>query len=284
MLAIERRQYAPGGSGTVLAVSELSRQEILETIPAMPPENVAVLHYGIDVERFHPARRRRPTAPSSAPSRPSRRGNRWCCWWGPAFVARASRRCSRSGAANRRRGPRWWWRATTSTSRPGTRAARDLAGTGAVHGTAPRRRAALCGRRPLRAAVAARGLPGRDPRSLGLGTAGGDLARDRRTRVAERGPLAELLVDDPRDADAVAARLRLGLDPDRRATLVAAARAAGCANGLAVAVDRLEAWCRSRRGAGPAAWLSAAMSSGAVTCRRSSGRSKRSSSFRRRTS
>ena len=61
------------------------------------------------------------------------------------------------------------------------------------------------------------------------------------------GPLAELLVDDPRDADAVAARLRLGLDPTRRPTLVAAARAAGCANALEVAVDRLEAWCRGRR-------------------------------------
>ena len=58
------------------------------------------------------------------------------------------------------------------------------------------------------------------------------------------GPLAELLVDDPRDVDAVAARLRFGLDPARRPTLVAAARAAGCANALGVAVDRLEAWCR----------------------------------------
>jgi UDP-glucose:(heptosyl)LPS alpha-1,3-glucosyltransferase len=58
------------------------------------------------------------------------------------------------------------------------------------------------------------------------------------------GPLADLLVDDPRDGNAVAARLRLGLDPTRRLTMVAAARAAGCANGLEVAVDRLESWCR----------------------------------------
>jgi glycosyltransferase involved in cell wall biosynthesis len=66
------------------------------------------------------------------------------------------------------------------------------------------------------------------------------------------GALVELLVDDPRDADAVAARLRTALDPDRRPTLTAAARAAGCANGLAIAVDRLESWCRviaERRGA-----------------------------------
>jgi hypothetical protein len=53
-----------------------------------------------------------------------------------------------------------------------------------------------------------------------------------------------LLVDDPRDVDAVAARLGLGLDSTRRPMLMAAARAAGCANGLDLAVERLESWCR----------------------------------------
>src|SRR5262249_30372478 len=42
------------------------------------------------------------------------------------------------------------------------------------------------------------------------------------------GALAELLVDDPRDADAVADRLRRALDPARRPAFTAAARAAGC--------------------------------------------------------
>src|SRR5262249_8078447 len=66
------------------------------------------------------------------------------------------------------------------------------------------------------------------------------------------GALAELLVDDPRDADAVADRLRLALDPARRPALTAAARAAGRANGLSGGVDRRERWCHvvaERRGA-----------------------------------
>jgi UDP-glucose:(heptosyl)LPS alpha-1,3-glucosyltransferase len=58
------------------------------------------------------------------------------------------------------------------------------------------------------------------------------------------GKLAELLVDDPRDAEAIAARIRLGLDPARRAGFGAAARAAGEAASLSGVVDRLESWCR----------------------------------------
>jgi UDP-glucose:(heptosyl)LPS alpha-1,3-glucosyltransferase len=57
------------------------------------------------------------------------------------------------------------------------------------------------------------------------------------------GPLAELLVDDPRDGEGLAARMRLGLDPDRRRELAAAARSAGIDASLTALVDRLELWC-----------------------------------------
>jgi UDP-glucose:(heptosyl)LPS alpha-1,3-glucosyltransferase len=57
------------------------------------------------------------------------------------------------------------------------------------------------------------------------------------------GPLAELLVDDPRDGDGLADRMRLGLDPARRRELAEAARAAGVGASLSALVDKLEAWC-----------------------------------------
>ena len=58
------------------------------------------------------------------------------------------------------------------------------------------------------------------------------------------GPLAELLIDDPRDAEAIASRIRLGLDPARRRELTAAARDAGIAASVERIADRLEEWCR----------------------------------------
>ena len=242
MLAIERRQYAPDTHGMVLAVSELSRQELLESYPTMPPEKVAVLHYGVDVERFHPARR--------ASDGPGLREELGITIDQPIVLL--------VGSGFRRKGVDTLldvWRREP----PGgaalvvvgndqhlaarTRTAREIAGP--VVFTGPRRDVER-----FYAAADLFALPslheGCPVAILEALASGLPVVTSRATGAPELlpGPLAELLVDDPRDAAAVGARLRLGLDPARRPMLVAAARAAGCANGLTVAVDRLEAWCR----------------------------------------
>jgi UDP-glucose:(heptosyl)LPS alpha-1,3-glucosyltransferase len=242
MLAIERRQYAPDGRTMVLAVSELSRQEILDTYPAMPPVRVAVLHYGVDVERFHPARR----ASDGAAIRTE------------LGLPAAQPMVLLVGTGFRRKGVDTLleiWRREPPAGAAlvvvgndqylanRMRAARMLPGP--VLFTGPRRDVER-----FYAAADLFALPslheGCPVAILEALASGVPVVTSRATGAPELlpGPLGELLVDDPRDIDAVAARLRLGLDPARRPTLVAAARAAGCANALSVAVDRLEAWCR----------------------------------------
>jgi UDP-glucose:(heptosyl)LPS alpha-1,3-glucosyltransferase len=242
MLAIERRQYAADGHTMVLAVSDLSRQEILETYPAMPAGRVAVLHYGVDVERFHPARR--------ATDGVAIRAELGLGVEQPVVLL--------VGSGFRRKGvdvlTEIWRReppggaalvvvGDDQSLAQRTRAATSLAGP--VRFTGPRRDVER-----MYAAADLFALPslheGCPVAILEALASGLPVVTSRATGAPELlpGPLAELLVDDPRDVAAVAARIRLGLDPVRRATLVAAARAAGCANGLDVAVDRLEAWCR----------------------------------------
>lgn len=242
MLAIERRQYAADAHGMVLAVSDLSRQEILDTYPAMPPARVAVLHYGVDIERFHPARRAADgTALRAelglAPSQPV------VLLVGTGFrrkgvdtLVEIWRREPPAGAALVVVGNDQYLAQRQRT-------ARELPGP--VIFTGPRRDVERC-----YAAADLFALPslheGCPVAILEALASGLPVVTSRATGAPEilMGPLADLLVDDPRDADTVAARLRIGLDPVRRPTLVAAARAAGCANALDVAVDRLEAWCR----------------------------------------
>lgn len=59
------------------------------------------------------------------------------------------------------------------------------------------------------------------------------------------GPLAELLVDDPRDSAELATRIAVGLEPGGRGTLREAARSAASGASLARAVGELEGWCRT---------------------------------------
>jgi UDP-glucose:(heptosyl)LPS alpha-1,3-glucosyltransferase len=58
VLALERRQFHAGNYKKILAISEEVKRE-LTTAYAVPPERVAVLHSGVDHERFHPACRAR---------------------------------------------------------------------------------------------------------------------------------------------------------------------------------------------------------------------------------
>ena len=226
----------------VLAVSELSRQEILDTYPTMPANRVAVLHYGVDVERFHPARR-----VSDGPAIRTELGL-------PAeqpVVLLVGTGFRRKGVDTlldiwRREPPAGAALVVVGNDQhlaARMRGAREIPGP--VIFTGPRRDVER-----VYAAADLFALPsiheGCPVAILEALASGLPVVTSRATGAPELlpGPLAELLVDDPRDAESVAARLRLGLDPARRPTLVAAARAAGCANALEVAVDRLEAWCR----------------------------------------
>ncbi len=242
MLAIERRQYAADGHTMVLAVSDLSRAEILATYPTMPAARVAVLHYGVDVDRFDPGRRATD---------------------GPAVRAELGLDASQPivllvGTGFRRKGVDVLldvWRreppagaalvvvGNDQSLAQRTRMAADLPGP--VRFVGPRHDVER-----FHAAADLFALPslheGCPVAILEALASGVPVVTSRATGAPEllTGALAELVVDDPRDVTAVAAALRRGLDPARRATLAAAARAAGCANALGVAVDRLEAWCR----------------------------------------
>jgi UDP-glucose:(heptosyl)LPS alpha-1,3-glucosyltransferase len=249
LLAIERRQYADAAQ-TTLAVSELSRQEILDLYPTAPAAHVAVLHYGVDVERFHPARRSTdgPAIRAElglAPEQPV------VLFVGTGFKRKGVptlldvwRREPPAGAALVIVG-------NDQHLAAHVRAARDLRGPVVV--TGPRRDVER-----LYAAADVFTLPSLYevcPVAILEALASGlPVVTSRATGAPELlgGALAELLVDDPRDVDAVEARHREALVPVRRPYLNAAARASGCANGLHVAVDRLESWCRvvaERRGA-----------------------------------
>jgi UDP-glucose:(heptosyl)LPS alpha-1,3-glucosyltransferase len=252
MLAIERRQYAAGGYREILAVSELARAEILETYPAVPPQAVAVLHYGVDVERFHPRRR---AAEGAAVRR-------------ELGIALEQPVVVLVGSGFRRKGVdtllEIWER------EPPAGAA--LLVVGDDQHLAGYRRAARTARAPvvftgprrdverLYAAADLFALPslheGCPVAILEALASGLPVVTSRATGAPEllTGPLAELLVDGPRDAPAIAAALARGLDPARAPGLRAAARAAGCATSLPRVVDALEAWCRTlavrTRGAG----------------------------------
>jgi len=242
VLAIERRQYAPGGARKILAVSVLSRKEILETYPAMRAEDVAVLHYGVDVDCFHPRSRVREGAAVRRElglaleqlvvlfvgSGFRRKGvGTLLEIWGhepPAGAALVVVGNDQHLAARRR-------------------AARAMSGP--VIFTGPRRDVER-----LYAAADLFVLPslyeGCPVAILEALASGLPVVTSRVTGAPEllTGPLADLLVDDPRDAAAVAARIAYGLDRGHRSALAVAARAAGCGASSEHAVGALEEWCR----------------------------------------
>lgn len=61
VLAVERRQYAPGNYRKVLAVSREVKREIASAYQ-VPEEKIAVLYNGVDTDRFHPRHRDRARA------------------------------------------------------------------------------------------------------------------------------------------------------------------------------------------------------------------------------
>jgi UDP-glucose:(heptosyl)LPS alpha-1,3-glucosyltransferase len=242
ILALERRQYAWSGRRIVLAASELSRRDILAAYPTVRPQDVAVVHSGVDVQRFHPDRRAHDGAAlrrelGLAIEQPL------VLFVGTGFHRKGVdvlleiwRRQSPSGAA-----------LVVVGNDPQLAAFKREAGAlrGPVVFTGPRRDVER-----FYAAADLFALPslyeGCPVSILEAVSSGVPVVTSRATGAPEllTGALAELVVDDPRDADAIASRIRLGLDPARRRAFTAEARAAGCAASLTVMVDRFEAWCR----------------------------------------
>lgn len=56
VLAVERRQFRSGNYKKILAISEEVRRELTTTYN-VPQEKIAVIHSGVDQERFHPGKR-----------------------------------------------------------------------------------------------------------------------------------------------------------------------------------------------------------------------------------
>lgn len=56
VLAVERRQFRAGNYKKILAISNEVKRELTTTY-AVPPEKIAVIHSGVDHERFHPGNR-----------------------------------------------------------------------------------------------------------------------------------------------------------------------------------------------------------------------------------
>ncbi len=242
LLAIERRQYARGGYRKILAVSAISRDEILTLYPSVPADDVAVLHYGVDATRFHPDNRGRHGAEV--------RRELGIPLEQPVVLL--------VGSGFRRKGVDTLleiWR-----REPPRGAALVVVGNDQHLAARRREAAAIAGR------VIFTGPRGDVERMYGAAdlftlpslhegcpvailealASGLPVVTSRATGAPEllTGPLDDLVVDDPRDDVAVAAAIARGLDPGQRATLSAAARAAALTTSLEQAVARVEGWCR----------------------------------------
>lgn len=241
LLAIERRQYAPGGYRAILTVSAHTRDEILATYPRVPPGDVAVVRYGVDVERFHPGRRAEDGAavrrelgiPSEQPvvlcvgTGFRRKGvDHLLALWAeepPAGAALIVAGNDQQLAAYRRR-------------------ARELRGP--VVFTGPRadveRLYAAADVFTLPSMFDAFGMVVLEALASGLPVVA---ARDIGAAEVLTGPLGELLVDTPSDHAALRARLLQALDPGRRVALGQAARAIAEQASIERSVDEIERWC-----------------------------------------
>ncbi len=221
ILRLEARAFAPGAYRRVLAVSERVRDEVAADYH-VPPERIRVLYNGVDLERFHPARRG---------------------VLGPALrralgLADGERVCVAIGSGFARKGfdllLRLWREAPPRDTalvlvgddeRLGhyRGLAQALGGSVRVTGPRPDVEAVL-------AAADVACLPSRQEAFgnvvLEACAAGVPVVTTRRAGAAELldGPLAALVVDDPEDLDALARALATALGPDHD-TFARAARA-----------------------------------------------------------
>jgi len=240
LLALERRQYTPGGYRKILTVSARARDEILATYPQVPPQDVAIVRYGVDTTRFDPARRNRDGAavrrelgiPLDQPivlcvgTGFRRKGvDHLLALWErepPAGAALVVVGDDQHLAAYRRRAG----------------AARGL-----VVLTGPRsdveRLYSAADVFTLPSMFDAFGMVVLEALASGL-----PVVASRGIGAAEvlTGPLGELVLDDPSDGGELGARLAAGLDPGRRAALGPVARAVAEGASLERSVDAIERW------------------------------------------
>jgi UDP-glucose:(heptosyl)LPS alpha-1,3-glucosyltransferase len=221
ILWLERRAYGPGGHRRVLTVSARARDEIA-TDYGVARDRIAVVYNGVDLERFHPARR-------AVLGEATRRS---------LGLPAGGRVCAAIGSGFRRKGfdllLRLW------AERPPDDTALVLVGDDERLARWRRDAAALGGRvvvagpRPdVEAVLAVADVVCVPSRQEAFGNvvleacaAGVPVVTTRRTGAAEllSGPLAELVVDDPEDLDALAGALARALGP-RGAVFGRAARA-----------------------------------------------------------
>ncbi len=242
ILWLERRQFAPGASRRVLAVSARVRDEIVADY-AVDPTRITVVYNGVDLERFHPDHRAR-LGPALRATFGLRASDPLCAVIGSGFVRKGVdllfalwRDGAPAGAhllvvGDDERLARW------------QRQARDVAFAGHV---------TVAGRRDdvdtILAAADVAVVPSRQEAFgnvvLEACAAGVPVVTSRRVGAAEllHGDLATLVVDDPEDAAALRGAIVRALGADH-ARLARAAREQAERLPWRTHVDRIEAVLR----------------------------------------
>jgi UDP-glucose:(heptosyl)LPS alpha-1,3-glucosyltransferase len=237
ILRLEAAAFAPGGHRRVLAVSARAGAEVAADY-AVPRERIAVVYNGVDLERFHPARRAA-LGPATRQALGVANGTRLCVAIGSGFARKGFDLLLRLW---RERPPRDTALVLVGDDERLARWRREAEGLAAP--------VLVTGPRPdVEAVLAAADVVCVPSRQEAFGNvvleacaAGVPVVTSRQAGAAELldGPLADLVVERPDDLDALARALERALGGAHDA-LGRAARARAEAFPWAAHLDRLEA-------------------------------------------